>query len=79
MTVPSNPVPSNPVPSNPVVAPSLPEPGISEPTKAPLLGLRSFTIIGAGAGILAYPVGNWFGAVAGAVMTASALHSLLGS
>ncbi|MDN5929692.1 MAG: hypothetical protein L0I24_01260 [Pseudonocardia sp.] len=52
-----------------------------EPNKAPLLGHRSFTIIAAaiGAGILAYPVGGWFAAVAGALMIAATLHALLGS
>lgn len=64
--------------------PNLPAPALAttpEPGKGPLLGHRSFTIVAAAivGGILAYPVGGWFAAVAGALMIAGALHCLLGS
>jgi hypothetical protein len=51
-----------------------------DPSKGPLLGQRSFTIVAVAivSGILAYPIGGWFAAVAGGLMIAGALHGLLG-
>ena len=76
----NTPDPNSSTPAPEPAAVSTPPP-IPEPSKAPLLGHRSFTIIAAaiGAAILAFPVGGWFAAVAGAVMIAAALHGLLGA
>ena len=77
----NTPDPNSSTPAPEPAAVSTPPP-IPEPSEAPFsVNDRSFTIIAAaiGAAILAFPVGGWFAAVAGAVMIAAALHGLLGA